>query len=292
MQMTQADFEGLLAARLGCEPPQVSSTAVLEDSFGLDSFRRLELITILAEAGIELTEKEITSLRTVGDLYDAYSRAQVRPDDVGSLRASTPVAPAADVTGSVMPAPRATKRFRFEPISPELMPFMYRMAIDPDVGHRWKFRGFVPDFENFCAGFKAGALVQFAVISNETRQPVGQVVCYNCDHVQRFAFFAALFVPELVGTGIPVEASDVFVRYLFATWDLRKIYMEVPAFNFGSFSSGEGRQFEVEGILKNHSYYAGRHWDQYVLAIYPPPEHGRPNDGGGRVFTGGSSGVR
>jgi len=33
-------------------------------------------------------------------------------------------------------------------------------------------------------------------------------------------------------------------------------------------SSGEGRLFHVEGVLREHSYYAGRYWDEYLCAVY------------------------
>jgi hypothetical protein len=59
------------------------------------------------------------------------------------------------------------------------------------------------------------------------------------------------------------------VRHLFRTFPLNKIYMEVPGFNWPQVQSGQGSLFHVEGVLRDHEYYAGRHWDKYVCALYP-----------------------
>jgi hypothetical protein len=43
--------------------------------------------------------------------------------------------------------------------------------------------------------------------------------------------------------------------------------MEVTEFNYSQFASGQGRLFDIEGRLRNHVFFAGRHWDQLILAI-------------------------
>jgi RimJ/RimL family protein N-acetyltransferase/acyl carrier protein len=271
MHMTQDEFELQLTARVGGDLTRVRSDATLDDAFGVDSLRRLELITVLADMGAEMTNEELASLRSVRDLYAAFSRSRT-PSHAEMGTSHRPRTAVAGSDFDPAPAPLATRRFRLESISADTMPFLYRLATDPRIGFRWKFRGFVPDFDTFTSGFRAGVLVQFVVRSNEADEPIGHVVCYNYDTAQRFGYFAAVFAPPLVETGLPMEASELFVRYLFTTWKMRKIYLEVPSFNFTSFRAGEGRQFQIEGILKEHTYYARRYWDQYLLAIYPPAD--------------------
>jgi len=82
-------------------------------------------------------------------------------------------------------------------------------------------------------------------------------------------FLGAVFQPEYTGAGLAAQAVAVFVRYLFKTFPLRKIYIEVPGFNWAQMASGEGILFEVEGVLKQHEYYDGQYWDKYYCAIYP-----------------------
>jgi hypothetical protein len=67
--------------------------------------------------------------------------------------------------------------------------------------------------------------------------------------------------PELIiGLGI-------FLRYVFFCWDIRKIYMEVPGYNYEQFASGEGKFFSLEGRFKDHLFVGGQYWDQFILAM-------------------------
>lgn len=59
--------------------------------------------------------------------------------------------------------------------------------------------------------------------------------------------------PDCTGTGLAAQAVSLFVRYLFQVFPLCKA----------------GSLFRLEGVLHNHDYYAGRHWDKYLCAIYP-----------------------
>ncbi|EFC86323.1 hypothetical protein FrEUN1fDRAFT_0593 [Parafrankia sp. EUN1f] len=51
------------------------------------------------------------------------------------------------------------------------------------------------------------------------------------------------------------------------------------SYNYDQIASGAGRHFDVEGRLSDHSYYDGRYWDEYLLAIrrhhvgLPPVRH-------------------
>jgi hypothetical protein len=55
---------------------------------------------------------------------------------------------------------------------------------------------------------------------------------------------------------------------VFTTWNLRKLYMEVPEFNMNPLWSGAGSFFRQEACFREHDYYAGQFWDKYVLAVY------------------------
>jgi RimJ/RimL family protein N-acetyltransferase len=97
----------------------------------------------------------------------------------------------------------------------------------------------------------------------------------------RFGYIGAVFIPEYAGSGEGAQAVAAFLRYLFHTFPFQKLYMEIPGFNWPQVRSGEGRLFQVEGVLRNHSYYAGRQWDEYLCAVYadslkPAPDEGVP----------------
>jgi RimJ/RimL family protein N-acetyltransferase len=60
----------------------------------------------------------------------------------------------------------------------------------------------------------------------------------------------------------------LFLEYVFTCWDLRKLYMQLPEYNYEQFASGAERFFVVEGRQREHTFFGGRHWDQLTLAIY------------------------
>jgi RimJ/RimL family protein N-acetyltransferase len=96
---------------------------------------------------------------------------------------------------------------------------------------------------------------------------VGLVVAYSPS--EGHVHLGAVFDPAHTGSGLAAQAVVVFARYLFHSFPLRKLYLEIPEFNMPQLRSGVGRLFQVEGVLREHCYYAGRWWDQHIAAIYP-----------------------
>jgi RimJ/RimL family protein N-acetyltransferase len=100
-------------------------------------------------------------------------------------------------------------------------------------------------------------------------------MAYGADPSMRYVYLGAVFEPVYAGTGLAAQVVAMFVRHLFHTFPLHKVYMEVPGYNWDQMRSGEGGLFRVEGVLSNHDYYAGRYWDEYICAIHRdrPIEH-------------------
>jgi RimJ/RimL family protein N-acetyltransferase len=172
-----------------------------------------------------------------------------------------------DSDGADRPA-RRSANIQLDPVTPETFPFLYALAVDEEVGYRWRFRGSVPSPETFQNTFWQGTLVQFVVTMTGAAEPIGHVVCYGHDAGHQYAFVGLVFAPPVLGTGLPLEAASCFLNYLFGTWNLRKVYFEVPEFNFPQFASGAGHYFHEEGRLRQHEFYAGRFWDKLYLAVY------------------------
>lgn len=80
------------------------------------------------------------------------------------------------------------------------------------------------------------------------------------------------------GSGIALEPVRLFVDYLFDVWPFRKLYFELPEFNYQQFSSVAEGPLRVEGRLVDHDYFGGRYWDRLILAVH----RGHPGDRWGR----------
>lgn len=222
---------------------------------GLDSLERLDLLDWIAQRGVVVELAALTEARTVGALRDLYVAAR------GTQEAAPPPA-------DPPPGILRTPFFQLEPINADVMPYLYQLAVSSDVGYRWRFRGAVPDYPTFESTFWQGSLAQLVAIDLRTELPAGHVVCYNPDPGQGYAYLGAVFAPEYAGDGRSGDAVRCFVRYVFTTWSFRKLYMEVPGFNYPQIASGEGEWFDVEGRLRGHDYYGGRWWDHHTLAVY------------------------
>jgi RimJ/RimL family protein N-acetyltransferase len=232
----------------------------------LDSFGLLELAASLAELGIELDERQWMTADTVGSLFDRMQEhAEAVCTDSGR----------ADVSGTskeaLAPPQLVGKFFRLVPVMPAAAPFLYGLAVSPDVGFRWRYRGSVPAYQQFEQhDMWNGILAQFLVESIQANQPAGHVMCYNPDLNLGHAYIGAAMIGKYLGSGIAAEPVRLFIDYLFDVWTLRKLYLEMPEFNFEQFASASDRGLHVEARLKGHDYYRGRRWDRLILAVYRP----------------------
>jgi RimJ/RimL family protein N-acetyltransferase len=145
--------------------------------------------------------------------------------------------------------------------------FLYRLHTVPEVGYRLRLRGATPKPEAFVESFWEGVLVQFMIEARQTREPIGVISAYSTNMRDGWTYMAQASQPRFIGSGWSIEALALFVDYLFALWNFRKLYSEAVAYNFDQFASGAGRYFELEGCLRNHQYYAGRFWDMHILSI-------------------------
>lgn len=258
-----------LAALLDLDPSVLSDYASLRDGLALDSLTMMRLVTWLESRGVPMTSDSQVPT-TVGEtlsLLDVTPPPQpkIRPIGLPGIPEHVMAAPPRDPLVPVL----ATRALRLAPIAPDDMGFLYSLAVGAETGFRWRYRGSIPPFDRFTAELWNQVLMQFVVRRVEDDRPVGHVVAYGDELSLRHTYLGAVFHPACTGSGLPAQAVSLFVRHLFHTFPLRKIYMEVPGFNWAQLQSGQGRLFRVEGVLRDHDYYAGEYWDKYICALYP-----------------------
>lgn len=168
----------------------------------------------------------------------------------------------------VGPPSRVGHTVSLTPVDPASIDFLYQLAIDDQVGWRWRYTGAVPPRSAFEQSLWNGVLTQFVVRQRRSGAPIGCVMAYNSDINHGFTYVAAALVAEAVGWGVGIEAVDLFCGHLFGTYRLRKIYFEVPEYNVQQFGSSLDWLLKQEGCLVDHSFYQGRLWDRYLFAMY------------------------
>lgn len=138
----------------------------------------------------------------------------------------------------------------------------------PDLGARWRLRGSTPSPEQWVRALWQDVLAQYLVCATEDARSLGVVLAYRPNFQDQHAYLAAARFDQTRHTPLMMLGVGMFINYVFTCWPFRKLYLETPEFNYDQFASGEGRMFSIEARLKDHSYFAGRHWDQLTLAIY------------------------
>jgi hypothetical protein len=139
--------------------------------------------------------------------------------------------------------------------------------LSESLGPRWRYSGNTPTMEQWVSTLGQGILAQFLIVSQGDGRALGIVCAYNADLANGFAYVALADFATASHTSLTMLGGAIFVDYVFKIWNLRKLYIDTIEFNLEQFSSGIGRLFTIEGRLKEHRYYDGQYWDQYILSI-------------------------
>jgi RimJ/RimL family protein N-acetyltransferase len=153
------------------------------------------------------------------------------------------------------------------PIGRDHLGFLYNLAIDPTISYRWRLRGGVPSAEVFEKQLWQSVLSQFVLITRKTRRPLGHVVAFNVNLNAGHVSAGIVTTKRAAGSAFAIEGMGVFLRYLFATYSLRKVYFELPEYNLPQFGSALRRFAKQEGRLEEYDYYDGRYWDSLILSV-------------------------
>ncbi|HVQ96326.1 MAG TPA: phosphopantetheine-binding protein [Mycobacteriales bacterium] len=263
-----------LAALVDLDPDLLDDSVRLVDA-GLDSLTMMRLLTWLDTRGVRLELPEPDRQLTVGDVLGLLQQVatpgvsiRLAGDGatVHSGPASLPAAagPAADPMAPVL----RTAVFELTSVLPGDLQFLHDLATAEQTSFRWRYRGAPPPLERFAENLWQQVLVQYVARRRDDGEPVGHLIAYGAEPGMRFAYVGAAFRPEYAGTGLAAQAVAVFIRSLFHVFPLRKLYLQIPGYNWAQLSSGQDGLFQVEGVLRDHLYYAGRTWDEYTCAVY------------------------
>jgi RimJ/RimL family protein N-acetyltransferase len=277
------EHRGELAELLDLDVAELSDSVRLTDDLTLDSLDMMGLTVWLADHGIRVDSVRDLPAR-VGDvlsLLDSTSElglggVAVQLSDGTSPGPARPPKLPAQAPDPLTPV-LENRVLRLEPLQPNDVPFLYALAVAPENCFRWRYHGAPPSPERFTEELWEHVLTQYVARRVDNDQPVGHVVAYGANQNTSHAYVGAVFQPSYTGTGLAAEMVALFTRHLFRIFPLRKLYLEIPGFNWDQLSSGEGNYFQTEGVLRDHVYYAGRYWDQHICAIYP--DRHRQTDG-------------
>jgi RimJ/RimL family protein N-acetyltransferase len=162
-----------------------------------------------------------------------------------------------------------TRSQRLRAVGAADLPLLYDSAMDPRWNWRYRYRGYTQSFQEFVNGIWSGSACQYIVERRADSMAVGHLSLYGMRPEAGIASFAVTRIATSAAPSTDMfEGLLLFLGLCFRNWPLRKIYAEVPGFNWSQFEIAEHYLLDVEGVLKSHDYYAGRYWDQRIVAIY------------------------
>lgn len=147
-------------------------------------------------------------------------------------------------------------------------PILRRLELSAQLGVRWRVVGH-PSPERYPSTLWDGVQAQHLVFDSIRNEGIGLVTVYDYDAHNRLCKVAAARFANgarvIAQFAIGFEAA---LQETFDSYDVRKIYLEVPDFNFGELRSLVSRKiFTLESTLKEYRYYANKYWDQHFLSI-------------------------
>lgn len=147
--------------------------------------------------------------------------------------------------------------------------WLYRLAMHPEVAPRWRHLPGSVSPSQFTTLLWQGVLTQFIIRHKASNLPVGLVVAYQADMLNRHAHIAVVLDPAAQRRGSPIEGVFLFIRHLFRVYHLHKIYAEVVDFNLGQYASLMEKYFHREGLFRQHIITDFGRCDMHIIATYP-----------------------
>lgn len=159
------------------------------------------------------------------------------------------------------------------PVSQVDFPAFFQWSLDTSQFHFLGAAQGVSTFENFAARLDAElrGSVTFILVSADRSEIFGYVQAVELRLDQGWCFVRSYAEPEYRGQSAAVEATVMFLDYMFRTFDLRKIYMEVYESELEWLKPLIAAGLVQEGKFEQHIWAGDKYQDVVRLVL----DHGR-----------------
>lgn len=210
--------------------------------------QRALLVDSLLQMAPTLERRAVRTCRTLGEAAELaarhmHSERRAEPSDRGS-----------DVTLRVL--------------RPQDYWALYESSLDPTSSFRWRFRGATPSPEAFESGLFADVLTQYAVVSADDSRLFGLVSAYahRPDLGSCYFAFQRCRVPAAGGQEM-ITGAVLFIDHLFRTFPLRRVYAELPEYNYYLVDGILDEVCHIEATLQEQYWHDGRYWSSHTLVF-------------------------
>lgn len=120
---------------------------------------------------------------------------------------------------------------------------------------------------------QTGKVVQFIIVINETRQPVGTIYIRDIDTENRKGEYGIYLGEEsAMGKGYGKEASALLQEYAFDHLGLHRIFARVVGTNQAAVRQHRKAGFVYEGTFRDDVYVDGKFYDIIFMGLINPRE--------------------
>lgn len=112
--------------------------------------------------------------------------------------------------------------------------------------------------------------IYLAIVEKETREFIGYVSAKNIDFINSVASFGIILRKNSRSKGYSKEAMELFLKYLFNVFNIRKITLEVIANNENAIRLYMNCGFQKEGVLKKHIWQNDKYLDLLIMSKFLP----------------------
>lgn len=144
---------------------------------------------------------------------------------------------------------------------------LYELCLSDGVMDTWQAGSQSVSFDRFCASLWENSLVSFGFGVPGSRDLLGFVKVELANFRHQTAQIAIFSSPDAQGSALPMMAMATLVDFTMRRYPVRKLYAEVPEYNYAALSSGAGTFFDVEGRLVQHEIVNNELWDTFIIAI-------------------------
>ena len=153
-------------------------------------------------------------------------------------------------------------------MTPDDEPALHALVDGAGTTARYRYRGVTPGPARFHTDLWTGVLTQYVICRISDPTPVGLASAFAPNLHDGHVHLGAFVDESLRRRFWPAEAFGLFVEHLFATFDLRKLYLQVNEHNMRPLGSLTGDLLVEEARLLEHDYLDGQWSDSVVYALW------------------------
>lgn len=147
---------------------------------------------------------------------------------------------------------------------------LYQISHNPETVHLWAPQMEVLSFEKFKEKLERRINHRWSdyhsIVSSYTSQVIGFAYCYNTSASDTTSVCIYIDKP-FMATMTSIQASYLYIEFLFKISKYRKIYAEVFAYNEHCLRLLKKLNFDCEGCLKEHQWWNDQYWSMYIYSL-------------------------